>query len=65
MPNQASKSKKLAVLNRRIVRLGSELETLQFMKDHLERELERGGDGRGVSSSLRRPRRPHQRGRRS
>lgn len=65
MPSQASRSKKLAVLNRRIVRLGSELETLQFMKDHLESELGPGEVRKDVPSSLRRPRRPHQRGRRS
>ena len=33
------KFRRLAVLNRRIVRLSSELETLQYLQDRLEREL--------------------------
>lgn len=59
--------KRLAVLNRRIVRLSSELETLQYMQDRLERELEPGGNvkkERDVSSSPRRTREPLARGRR-
>jgi hypothetical protein len=47
-------AKKLAVLNRRIVRLSSELETLQFMQDRLERELERpDGRDRGTAHGAR------------
>lgn len=33
------KFRKLAVLNRKIVRLSSELETLQYLQDRLEREM--------------------------
>ena len=33
-------ARKLMRLNRRITKLSSELETLQFMQDRLERELE-------------------------
>lgn len=58
------RSKKLAVLNRRIVRLSSELETLQFMQDRLARELEPGASRQGVSVWPRRPRQSGERGRR-
>ena len=56
MPERERKTRKLAVLNRRIVRLSAELETLQFMQDRLERQLEPGGTPQGVSSSPRRSR---------
>lgn len=36
---RSSKVRRLARLNSRITQLGSELETLQFMQDRLEREL--------------------------
>lgn len=49
------KVKRLARINRRITRLSSELETLQFMQDRLERELEpvRGNAGSGSPLSRR------------
>jgi hypothetical protein len=63
MPNRTTKFKRLAVLNRKIIRLGSELETLQFMQDRLERDLRPGGR-RSREASLRRPRETPARGRR-
>jgi len=50
---RGSKARRLARLNSKITRLSSELETLQFMQDRLERELalrgklrEGGAEGR-------------------
>lgn len=40
-PRSKRKIRRLAKLNRRIVRLSSELETLHYMQDRLEREIER------------------------
>ena len=39
MPTKMKRAAKLAAVNRKIVQLSAELETLQFMQDHLEREL--------------------------
>jgi hypothetical protein len=64
MREQAQRTKKLAVLNRRIALLSTELETLQYMQDRLERELEPGGRRGDVASSPRRPRKTDERGRR-
>jgi hypothetical protein len=60
------KFRKLAVLNRKIVRLSSELETLQYMQDLLEREMTPlTSRSQEVSSSPRRSRRHDQRERRA
>jgi len=59
------KFRKLAVLNRKIVRLSSELETLQYLQDRLEREMTPPADPpQEASSSLRRSRRHERRERR-
>lgn len=42
---QGQRARRLVRLNRRITKLSSELETLQFMQDRLERELESGKAG--------------------
>lgn len=44
---RGGKARRLARLNSRITRLSSELETLQFMQDRLERELALRGKPRG------------------
>jgi hypothetical protein len=45
---RGGKVRRLARLNSRITRLSSELETLQFLQDRLEKELapSEGGEGR-------------------
>lgn len=50
---RGGKVRRLARLNSRITRLSSELETLQFLQDRLERELapSDGGAGRGWGRS--------------
>lgn len=40
MSSKESRARKLANINRKIMQLSSELETLQYMQDRLERELE-------------------------
>lgn len=60
------KFRKLAVLNRRIVRLSSELETLQYLQDRLEREMTPPASrAQDVMPSPRRSRRHNQRERRA
>lgn len=54
----AKKFRKLAVLNRKIIRLSSELETLQYLQDRLEREMTPlASRPEDVASSLQRKRR--------
>jgi len=54
-PTPKLKARKLARLNQKITRLNSELETLHFMQDRLEREIESAGRSAAHGSSTNKP----------
>jgi septal ring factor EnvC (AmiA/AmiB activator) len=55
-PGPRRQARKLARLNTKITRLNSELETLTFMQDRLQREIESAGRSTAYKNSKNTPR---------